>query len=230
MTAFYASLVPTTRAMNEYIARGIDKSIVWVPGRMVDSAEEMLASWQRNDTYSAPTAPAKLPVILVGIADDYTPTGRDFTRQVTRAEWMMIPGDAKERAFKIRTLAADIRAQVVIFSADEPTAHSIAAQFTGFLDDWLNRRFQASYHFAGIDKDFPVQVESPDTPAINVKTELKNVKILALDLTLKAEIPLFQAPAAGEYNDGKGVPGTDDPAGYPVVVQVIKTEHFLGDK
>jgi hypothetical protein len=49
------------------------------------------------------------------------------------------------------------------------------------------------------------------------------VTILAIDLTLKAEVPLFDAPKEGEYNDGKGVPGTDDPAGYPVVVQVNKT-------
>lgn len=40
--------------------------------------------------------------------------------------------------------------------------------------------------------------------------------ILALDLTLKVEVPLFDAPKPGDPNDGKGIPGTDDPAGYPL--------------
>ncbi|TCV72461.1 hypothetical protein EDE11_1527 [Methylomonas methanica] len=41
-----------------------------------------------------------------------------------------------------------------------------------------------------------------------------------MDITLKAQIPIYDAPKVGEPNDGKGVPGTDDPAGYPVVIRV----------
>lgn len=215
MTGFYNALVPTTRGMHEYIARGIGKSIVWAPARMIDSAEEMLAAWVRNDTDSAPTQPPKLPVMIVAVADDYTPTARDFTRQIAESNPVRIAGDVKERVFGLRTIAGDIRAQVVIFADDEPTAHSLASQFALYLD--AKRRFPSKHTFAGIEKNWPVVIESPDLPAVNVKTEIKNIKILAVDLTLKATIPLFDAPKDGDQNDGLGVPGTNDPAGYPVL-------------
>jgi hypothetical protein len=223
MTAFYNSIVPTTKPMQEYVLRGVGKAIAWAPSRMIDAAEEMLASWQRNDTDSADTQPAKLPVIIVAVAKDYTPTGRDYTRQAAESQLVIIPDDVKERAFGLRTIAGDIRAQVVIMAADEPTAKSLASQFCLFLDAMLNRSFTARHAFAGMDMDWPVQIESPETLFMNIQTDVKNVTILAGDLTLKAEIPLFDAPKEGEYNDGKGVPGTNDPAGYPVVVQVNKT-------
>jgi hypothetical protein len=228
MGGFYASLVPTTKPMHEFIARGLGKSIAWAPSRMVDAATDMLDSWQRNDTDSATTQPAKLPVIIVAVDRSYTPTGREFTRQVAESQWVIIPGDVKERAFGLRAIAGDIRAQVVIIAADEPTARSLSAQFCLYLDAIPNRRFAARHTFAGMALDFPVQIESPDSPVVNVQSEYKNVVIMAVDLTLKTEIPLFDAPIVGDPNDGKGTPGTDDPAGYPLVTDVTDTEHFLG--
>jgi hypothetical protein len=225
LVGFYGSLTPTTKAMPEFIARGASKSLAYAPSRMVDAVEEMLAAWQRNDTDSAATKPAKLPVILVAMAQDYMPTGRDFTRQIADPMEVIIPGDVKERCFGLRTVAGDIRTQVAIVAADEPTARSIASQFHLFLDAMPNRRFHYSNTFAGATTQWPVQIEAPDVPAIAVKTELKNVVILAIDLTLKAQIPLYDAPQDGDYNDGKGVPGTADPAGYPLVVDVIITKH-----
>lgn len=221
MGRFYASIVPTTKALEPYVTRGLAKSIVWAPARMVDSAEEMLSSWQRNDTDSAPTQPANMPVIIVAMSKDYVPTGRDFTRQVADPIMGIIPGDTKERVFGIRAIAGDIRAQIAIFAHDEPTAHSIAAQFLLFLDTVDSRRFTARYTFAGQNMDWPVQVESPDSPAMSIQSDAKNLTILAVDVTLKAEIPLLDAPATGQPNDGKGTPGSaSDPSGHPVVVQV----------
>jgi hypothetical protein len=221
MAAFYASLVPTTKAMPEFIARGLAKSIIWAPTGMIDKAEEMLSSWQRNDTDSAATMPAKLPVIIVAIARDYVPTGRDFTRQLADSIPVMIPDDIKERDFGLRTIAGDIRAQIAIFAADEPTAHSIASQFCLFLDGATNRRFHANFTFAGVTDGWPVQIEAPDSPVISVQTEVNNVVIMAVDLTLKATIPLFDAPKVGNpNNDGLGVPETIDPSGYMTVVEV----------
>lgn len=221
MNAFYGSLVPTTKAMPEFIARGLAKSIIWAPSGMVDKAEEMLSSWQRNDTDSAATKPAKLPVIIVAVARDYVPSARDFTRQLADSISVIIPGDEKERHFGLRTIAGDIRAQIAIFAADEPTAKSIASQLLLFLDGVSNRRFHANFTFAGITEGWPVQIETPETPFISVQTEVKNVVILAADLTLKATIPLFDAPKVGNpNNDGQGVPETIDPAGYMTVAEV----------
>ncbi|CAN5296541.1 hypothetical protein BH10PSE16_BH10PSE16_00930 [soil metagenome] len=221
MGRFYAEIVPTTKPLESYAVRGLAKSIVWAPSRMVDLAEDMLASWQRNDTDNAATKPANMPVMIVAMARDYTPTGRDYTRQIADAEMVVIPGDVKERTFSLRTIAGDVRAQVAIFAQDEPTARSLAAQFLLFLDATPNRRFTARYVFAGQGMDWPVQIESPDSPAMSIQTESKNLAILAIDLTLKATLPLFSAPAAGQPNDGKGTPGdAADPSGYLLTVQV----------
>lgn len=217
MARFYADLAPTTRAMEEFVGRGVGRSIMWAPGRMVDAAEDMLSLYAREKPESGPVRPFSLPIMFVAMAKDYAPTGREFTRQLADAEWVTLPGDEKGRTFRLRTVAADIRTQVVIVAADEPTARSIAAQLALYLDSTEGRRFAAPFHFAGEAMDWPVLIESPDVPAIAVQTDAKNLTLLALDITLKATLPLLSAPKPGEPNDGRGVPGSDDPAGYPVV-------------
>lgn len=227
MGRYYAILAPTTKPLEQYVTRGLATSILWAPSRMIDMAEEMLALLMRSDLTGTATQPPELPVIIVAMAKDYAPTNRDYTRQVADRELVTIPGDEKERAFGLRAVAGDIRVQIAIFATDEPSAHSLAAQFSLFLDAAPNRRFTARYHFAGHDVYWPVQVELPDVPAMSIQTEAKNLTILAIDLNLHAEIPLFDAPAAGEPNDGRGVPGTDDPAGYPLV-QTITVDSAEG--
>lgn len=219
MAGFYSILVPTTKPMQEYVQRGYAKSVAWAPSRMIDAAEEMLASWQRNDTDSSPTRPPKLPVVLMAMDQTYMPTGREFGKQVSDSMRMVIPGDPKERLFGLRTVFGDIRTQLVFAATDEPTARSMAAQFLNYIDAVPNRRIGYSTTFAGITEDWVALIESTDTPAAAIRTGVKNVVMLAVDITLKAQIPMYDAPKAGEPNDGKGVPGTDDPAGYPVVIQ-----------
>ena len=221
MGAFYASLVPTTPALQLFTQRGLKKSILWAPGRMVDARDDMLAAWQKNDTDSAPTAPPEMPVILVVMSRDYMGSGRDFTRQVADSIPVMIPGDLKERLFGLRVAAGDIRAQVAIFAHDTGTASSIASQFLLYLDTVHGRRFPARFSHAGIETEWPVQVESADVPFSNVQSESKNITVLVADLTLKASIPFYDAPKAGDEHDGQGIPGDlTDPAGYPTVVEV----------
>lgn len=219
---FYASLVPTTKPMHEFVARGLAKSCVWAPGRMIDQVEEMISAWQRNDTDQGPTQPPKLPVIIVAVAKDYIPTGRDFSRQISESLDVILPGDEKERFFGLRVMSGDIRAQVAFCAVDEVTAKSMASQFLLFIDAVENRRFFAQYAFAGQQLPFPVQIESPEVPAINVQTGNKNLTVLAADLTLKASIPLFNAPTGEAPNDGQGTPGdATDPNGYPLVIEVV---------
>lgn len=217
---FFGSIVPTTKPMEGFVTRPLSKAIAWAPSRMIDAAEDMLALWMRTDMEGAPTTPPELPAIIVAMAKDYTPTGREYTRQVADRQMVMIPGDSKERLFGLRAVAGDVRVQLVIFATDEPSARSLAAQFLLYLDSTEARRFDASYRFAGVDMAWPVQIESPDTLAMSIATGSKNLTVLAIDVTLRAEIPLFDAPKEGQPNDGKGVPGTDDPAGYPLVQSV----------
>jgi hypothetical protein len=187
---------------------------------MVDAAEDMLGLLMRSEIHDQPTRPPELPAILVAIAKDYTPTGRDYTRQVADRQMVVIPTDPKERMFGLRAVAGDVRAQIAIFATDEPSARSLASQFLLFVDATPNRRFAARYCFAGQDMDWPVQVETPEVPATSIQNDARNLTILALDLILRAQIPLFDAPGAGEVNDGKGTPGTSDPAGYPTVQRI----------
>lgn len=216
---YYAALTPTTPAMQRYVVRGLGNAMVWAPSRMVDAAEEMLSAYLRSDPDNTATSPPEMPVIIVAVAKDGIPTGRDFTIQVADSIEMMLPDDPKGRMFGVRAAATDIRAQVAFFALDEPTARSLATQFLLFLDAPANRSFGATYSFAGMELgDWPVQIETPEVPAMAIQTDAKNLTILVVDVTLRAEIPFFDAPKSGQPNDGKGVPGTDDPAGYPVVV------------
>lgn len=224
MAGYYASLVPTTKALHEYVSRGLAKSIAWAPGRMVDSVDEMLSSWQRNDTDSATTRPAKLPVVIVAMAKDYTPTGRDYTRQVADEEMIILPGDPKERVFGLRTVAGDIRAQLAIIASDEPTARSLAAQFPLYIEAAPNRRFGARYTFAGVTSNWPVQIETTEVLASSASLESKNLTCLLIDLPLHATIPLFSAPKDTDPHDGKGTTGSaSDPHGYQVVVETFSS-------
>lgn len=217
----YRQLVPTTAPLQEYVQRGFARAAAWAPGRLVDQAGELLESWQRKDAgHEATTTPFALPVLIVALAKGFEPVRRDFGIQHADPIHVMFPADPKERYFKVRLLAGDLRAQIAIFAADAPTAQSLAAQLLLYLDSPAQRRFFARYPFAGLIHHYPVQLTLPDAPAIAVETGQSNMTALAIDLTLTPTVPLFMAPGIDEPHDGKGVPGTDDPAGYPLVAVV----------
>ena len=218
MQPWFKDLAATTRPMRAYLRKPFEEAVFIAPSRMVDAAEDMLNKYMRLDR-NEPTKPHFLPVTMFGFAKDYTPTGRDYTRQVADGEYIQFPNDPKQRLFRIKTIAGDLRVQVVFFASDEPTARSMAAQFLLFLDRTDARRFWVDYTFAGVTNSYPVQIELPDSPAMNVPSERQNLCILACDFTLKAQIPLFTAPKDDEPNDGQGTPGDpDDPSGYPLTV------------
>lgn len=229
MAQFYSDLIPTTRPLEEFVVRGIGKSIMWAPARMVDAAEEMLSLYIRKDIDPGPTKPFAMPIMFVAMAKDYVPSGRDYTRQLSDKMDIVLPGDDKLRNFKLRTVSADIRAQVVIAAMDEPTARSLAAQFGLQIDSTEGRRFNAIYSFAGEQLEWPVLIESPDVQGIAVPSQAKNLTMLAIDIVLRATAPLIDAPKAGQANDGKGQPGTNDPAGYPVVNLIAGTQYERND-
>lgn len=231
MGRFYDQLIATTQPMEEFVARGLSRSIMLAPGRMIDAADSMFRKYLRIEHEDTDvTLPHKLPVILCAFARDFSVTGRDYSRLVGDRQMVVLPDDPKQRMFGLRMMSADIRVQVVVFATDEPSAKSIAGQFALFLDETFNRRFWATYRFAGVDCTFPCQIDSPEVYPALVQNDARNLTILAMDLTLKCAAPLFDAPKEGEPNDGKGTAGSkDDPAGYPVV-DAIKFGHFEGEQ
>lgn len=215
LQGFYKEIIPTTKALKEFNARGFSYSFVFAPSRMIDQAQLMLDAWQRNDTTKLSTTAAKLPVIIVAVAKDYFPTGRDYTLQIADSIPVMIQSDPKKRYFELKTIAGDIRVQLAICASDEATAKSLASQLLLYVDSPMRRGFDARYTFAGNDVNFPCQIDSPDSPASSIDTGNRNLTILAIDFNLHCTIPLYQAPKEGDYNDGKGT-SKDDPSGYPL--------------
>ena len=221
LAAFHLQVVGMTRAVASFRARPFAKAYAWAPSRMVDDAQALVDAYQRNDTDQAPTQPPRLPMCLVAIAKNFEPMGHDFGIQSSEPIDLMIPDDPKERSFKVRIMAGDVRAQLAFFATDIATAQSIAAQYLLYIDPPARRRLWARYPFAGFAHTYPVQIETPDAPAVAVETNSRAIHCLAIDLTLKTTIPLFMAPGPEEPHDGKGTPGDpDDPAGYPVVTEV----------
>lgn len=225
---WYAQLVPNSKALQEYCARGLSKSVVMVPGRMIDAAEDMVNLWVRNDTDDQAGKRYKLPVALVAMARDMMPTGRDWGRALGDEEFIMIDTDPKERVFALRTHTQDVRCQIV-FAAHEPdAARALAGQFALWVQGYSNKRFAALWPFAGQAIPWPCQLESDDVMASLVPTEAKNLTLLALDFTFKMTEPFYRAPRAAEGFDGKGsaLPdGSNDPAdphGFPLV-QAVRT-------
>lgn len=213
MAQWYRGLYGDTKAVQEFIDRGFAHSCQWASGRMVDDAEAMLAAYRKND--NAPQGRnTLLPVVLVGIAKDYTPTGADWGgRQVDRQMVQIVEGGS---VYGYRQAMYETRVQVVIIAAEEASAKSLAAQFCWFVGVIRNRRFKAAHQFGQYTVEMPVVIENPDTIFMNVATEQKNMTILAGDLTLKAQIPYFDAPRTGEPNDGT----SNNPPGYLMVQQV----------
>lgn len=213
MARWYRELYGDTKAVQEFIARGFAHSCQWASGRMVDDAQAMLDAYRKND--NAPQGRnTLLPVVLVGMAKDYTPMGADWGgRQIDR---QLIQIEEGGSVYGYRQAMLEVRVQVVIIAAEDSTAKSLAAQFCMFAGFIRNRRFKAVHTFGQYSVEMPVVIENPDTIFMSVANDQKNLTILAGDLTLKAQIPYFDAPRAGEENDGTA----NNPPGYLSVQQV----------
>jgi hypothetical protein len=215
MGRFYDSLVADTPSMAEYVARGLAQSISWVPGRMIDSVEEMLVEWRKNDNSGRPGASSFLPVMLIAMSKDFTTSMADWGSSVGTPVEVMNPDDPHGRMFKLRQSMNEYRIQVVIIAAEVHTAHSLAMQLHLWANGPHGRRFKHTHMHAGVAHEFPAVLEQIDLGAMDTKMEQKNITILTADINLRAAIPLFSAPKAGEANDGKPAP-----AGYPVTLGV----------
>lgn len=229
LAGFHAQLMGDTRGVREFAARDFSKSVVLAPGRMIDAAEDLLATWRKNDTSQGAQPTPYLPIIIVAMAKDYVATGPEYGRTGAEPVDVTIPGDPKRRVFKMQAVTADIRTQLLIAAADEPTARSIALQFHAYTNQIGNRRFAATYRLAGFDEKWPVVFEQPDVMAPSMATDQKNLTILVCDLTMRPTVPLLRAPRASEANDGQGAGANQDdpfgdrydPSGYLVVTQAL---------
>lgn len=228
---FHQQLVADTPAMREFAARTFSKAAMWAPGRMIDQAEEMLESWRKNDTSRVARPNSALPVMIVAMSKDYVPAPPEFGATTAEPIDVRIPNDPKNRAFTMRRVTAELRAQVLIAAPEESTARSIAMQLHVYLAAYSRRSFTAYYPLAGMLEPWPVQLENPDLMAVTAPTDVKNLTMLTVDLTLYASIPLLMAPKSDQPNDGTGEglnqddpwAANYDPSGYLVVTEARGT-------
>lgn len=214
---YHAALVADTRAVAEFASRDFAKAAMWVPGRLVDQVNLMLAKYRENDNSGTAQAQPKLPIMLVGIARDYSPAPAERSVRVASEPLpVTVPGDRLSRELRIRTVHRQHRAQVVIIAPDVGSADSLVLQLHAFAMALQNRRFYAPYKIAGVMTQWPVLIEDPDVVApIGDTEDQTNLTVLAVDMTLWATVPLVTGPGAGEPNDGQGKGTLEDPHGYP---------------
>jgi hypothetical protein len=221
LQGFFGEIIPDTPAVAEFAARPFAKAAAWVPGRMVDAAEDMLAAYRANDTSGAARATPLLPVILAAASRDYIPLGEDLGRIAAEPMYCQIPGDPKGRLFKLRAAACEIRIQLAFVAVEKHTARSLAMQFQMYCTRMANRSFPATYILAGLPQQWPVQVERPEIMAQAVPLEVKNLTILTADLNLRATIPMLGVAPTGDAGaDGLGTNPVGDPSGWMPVHEI----------
>lgn len=221
MARFYAGVQADTLALQEFKARGVNRCLMWAPDRMVDSVEDMLRSYQKNDNDGPVNANAKLPVMFLAMSKDYIPTGGDWGGRQLGRQLMYLTDEPDASVYGYRQAMGDVRVQVCILCAESQSARSLAAQFALFVGEIPNRRMTALHQWGQYTLEMPAMLETPDIMFSDVKAEQPNVTILVADLTLKILIPYLDAPGEGEPNDG-----TDhNPPGYPTVQQVDVYDH-----
>jgi hypothetical protein len=226
MRGYRDSLVPTTKAMTEFVGREFKKAFYWGPGHQFDSPEDMLSKVREMDNSGAPGTSAQLPAVVVTMARDMQPP-MDWLQPVGDPVYVVLPTDTKQRVFKLRQIEMECPVQVVFFADNEPTARSLALQFGLWCNSKANRRFPVGFKFAGQTLDYRAMLETPDILIDHVPSAQTDLVILTANLNLRISVPLLKAPLDSEPNDGRGTAGDqNDPNGFPVVTGV--TIHKTG--
>lgn len=212
MVDFFAQFDPDTPANAEWASRPAAQAMAWAPARMVDSVEEMLSAWKRNDNSNGGgSTSAYLPALFIAVASDYTESPGEAGRPLTDYMPITFEDDAQKRSFRVRMMSVDLRGQVVVVAPEAMSAMSIIGQ----LCMWCvaRRVIHAPFGFAGFTTNWPATILSADRMAIPTPLG-EQMSILTLDLTIRASLPLFKGPTGAETTDG------NTPPGYPVVGQV----------
>lgn len=223
LVRWFATIYADTPALNEYKTRPVAEAIKWAPSRMIDAAQDMLEQYRKNEN-GEPGATTKLPVILIASDDDFVGTGADWGGHHTERQLIQI--EEQGSWYGHRELMHDRRFQIVIAANESDTAKSLAAQLSWYFKQLPNRYMDAVYEFGQYKVPAPMQLEGNRIDWMLVKTDgVKNLKMLAADIAIKCTVPLFDAPAQGEENDGS----SNTPPGYPLVKVVAAQQSMTLD-
>lgn len=206
---WFKELYADTAGVETFRTRRPAQAMQWAPSRMLDEVEKMLAQYRKNENGPAGNT-TRLPVMLLATDDDFLGTGADFGGHHTGFEMVQILEGGSW--YEYRQDMHDRRIQVAIIASDGDTAKSIAAQLSAFMQRPTRRYMECTYPFGQYKVPAQMQLETKRIDWMNVKTELKNIKILAADIALKCVVPILRAPAPGEPNDGT----ENNPPGFPL--------------
>jgi hypothetical protein len=219
---WYNGLYGSTPSINEFIARGAGKSILFAPDRMIDDAEKVLELY-RKANISTQGKNSLLPVVLIAMARDWQPVAESFGHQVGDRQMVCLTEDADASIYGYRQAMGEVRTQVAIIASDSPTAKGLAAQLSMYIGAIANRRFYSKVTWGDYTLDMPVMIESPQVNWMDVKTGQENITILAGDIQLNCVFPFLDAPGDGEENDGS----SHNPPGYPSLSSWSITSHAV---
>ena len=188
LQGYYNRLIPHTKGTTDFKNRGFKHAFAYAQGRLVDDAEAMLSEYRKNDNDTPRRAP--LPMILVGVGRDYTPTTGDYSRIRGDIQTIKLPHEKDDN--KLREMTVEVgerKVQVVFIASNEPTARDLSMQFCLWCAAFKNRRFYADYDIHGHSYPFSCVLEDPNIFASNVDTEQKNLVMQTVDLTFRETIP-----------------------------------------
>ena len=204
LVEFYGQFQPDTPANTEWASRGAVHAMAWAPARMVDHADEMLSNWKRNDNSGKKSTSAYLPVMILAVGAGYAEAPPEVGRSSTDFIPISFPDDTLQRSFRVKVMTLDLRAQIVIM-ADEPIS---TASMMAQLSAWVNSRYKiyAPFVFGDFTTTWPATVILNDK--IGVPDEIgEQLTVVAMDLTIRATVPLFKGPGPTDRTDGNTPPG-----------------------
>ena len=191
---FYNDLITNTIALDEFKARGLSHAFAFVPGRMIDSAMDMLNKWRESTNLeNSPSSNAILPVCLVCVDNEAPIATSDFTRQMPNPVEFSLDGVT---TFKMSLSVNNRRVQLVFVSPDVETFRSFELQLGLFISSPDGRRFYANYPIQGQSAPFSCVLEDPETAPFLGDTGQKNLIMGVIDLNFKESVPLIRQGGA----------------------------------
>lgn len=213
MNRWFSELYANTKPVEGFRTRPFSKAVMWAPMRMIDAAEDMLAAYRKN--MNGPDGANTLfPIVLMAVDPNYLGTGADFGGDHISRRLLQIEEGGSWYGYQHSLV--DQRLQVVVIASESTSAKSLCGQLSAFVKRPSNRYLSADYRFGQYSIPGPITLETNRIDWMEVKTSLKNIKILAADFILKCTVPHLDAPGPGEPNDGTA----HNPPGYPLVQEI----------
>lgn len=180
--AFKEWLMADTKPLQDWKTR--QRSIKACQGKLIDDAEAMLKQFRTKSQDDF------LPVMLVAIAKIATPPDVSLLRAIPYLKDGIVENDSKTRHIKFRAIPMSYRVQFAFISPDSDSSSSLLAQFSAFMQDDFNRRFEVEYHLApDLKSQWAMTVFDNSLYPDRAFVEQDNLEIGLLDFTIGGYIP-----------------------------------------